>query len=106
VHDAFLDFLRHEGFWAVVQEMPALAVLTELLRVGYPNVRKAWKMNDYNDLRFLSVALAYCSAVCCDRDMGAPARRSQYISTRGAISTGRDANASALDEMAGGDTTL
>ena len=100
VQDQFLDFLSQEGFWAIVREMPTLATLTELIRLRYPNVDAPWKMNDYNDIRFLSVALAYCSAVGCDRYWGDLAQRSEYITMRGVvIATGELAIASALDQL-------
>jgi hypothetical protein len=106
VQEPFLDFVRQEGFWAVVRTMPTLAVLTELLRLRYPNVSEPWKVNDYNDIRFLSVALAYCSAVCCDNHWGDLARRSEYIASRSVvIATGELAIASALDGLGIGGTT-
>jgi hypothetical protein len=100
VQDEFLDFLGTEGFWAVVQGIPSLAILSELMRLRYPNVNEPWKLNDYNDMRFLSVALAYCSAVCCDHYWGDLAQRSEYITKRGVfIGTGELAIASALDQL-------
>jgi hypothetical protein len=100
VHEQLLKFLRDEGFWAAIREMPALAVLTELQRVRYPDVESAWTTRDYHDVRFLAVALAYCSAVSADRQWGSLAQRSEYIVNRGALITmGKDAIRSALDQM-------
>jgi hypothetical protein len=100
VQEPFLDFIRHEGFWAVIREMPTLAVYTELHRLRYPNVERPWERNDYNDIRFLSPALAYCSAVCCDNYWGDLAQRSEYITGRGVIiATGRLGMASALAKL-------
>lgn len=100
VHKAFLEVLREEGPWAVIREMPTLGVLTELHRVRYPDVKVAWTRNDYHDVRFLCVALAYCSAVFADNRWGDLARRSEYIMRRGAfIAIGQNAIASALDEL-------
>ena len=100
VHEPFLDFLREEGPWAVVQEMPTLAVLTELHRTRYPDAQSPWTTNDYHDIHFLCVALAYCSAVCPDHRWGDLARRSEYIVGRGVvIATGQNAIASALDQV-------
>lgn len=101
VHEPFLEFLRAEGPWAVVREMPSLAVFTELQRVRYPNTEKAWTMNDYHDIRFLSVALAYCDAACPDKFWADLAARSPLIVDRGIIiTTGRYAVAQALDRIA------
>ncbi len=100
VHEPFLQFLSDEGPWAVVREMPSLAVLTELHRTRYPDAQESWTTNDYHDAHFLAVALAYCSAVCPDHRWGDLARRSKYISDRGVIiATGQDAIASALDKL-------
>jgi len=102
VHRPYLEYLRTEGFWAVVREMPSLAVLTELHRVRYPDVKSPWTVNDYHDIRFLSVALAYCSAVCPDKRWGDLAQRSEYIANRGVIiATGQNALAYALRELGG-----
>jgi hypothetical protein len=79
VHDAYLDLLREEGPWAVIREIPSLAVMTELLRVRYPDVQAPWTTHDYHDVRFLSTALAYCDAVCPDRRWGELALRSEHI---------------------------
>jgi hypothetical protein len=81
VHESFLDFLREEGPWAVVREMPTLAFLTELHRARYPDAHSPWTTNDYHDIHFLCVALAYCSAVCPDHRWGGLARRSEYIAS-------------------------
>jgi hypothetical protein len=100
VHEQLLKFLRDEGFWAAVREMPALAFLTELQRVRYPDVESPWTTRDYHDVRFLAVALAYCSAVCADRQWGNLAQRSEYIVNGGAlITTGKHAIRSALDQI-------
>jgi len=99
-HVAFLEFLQEEGPWAVIREMPTLGVLTELYRVRYPDVNTSWTANDYHDVQFLSVALAYCSAACLDNRWGDLARRSEYILTRGAfIATGENAIASTVDHL-------
>jgi hypothetical protein len=100
VQDELLDFLRDAGPWAAVQEMPSLAVHTELLRVRYPDTQTPWVENDYHDVHFLSVALAYCDAVCPDRRWADLAKRSQYIADRGAIITsGQDAIERAVEAL-------
>jgi hypothetical protein len=102
VPDAYIEFLRDEGPWAVVREMPSLAVMTELHRARYPDANKPWTVNDYHDVLFLSVALAYCSAVCPDKRWADLASRSEYIAGRGAIITsGQDAVGQAVQLLFG-----
>ncbi|MGH9137882.1 MAG: hypothetical protein ACRD0G_12670 [Acidimicrobiales bacterium] len=100
VHEHFLEFLERAGPWAAVRQMPSLAVLTELLRVRCPDISVAWTRNDYHDIHFLSVALAYCAAVCPDRRWAELALRSDYVVERGAIiASGRDALPDALERL-------
>jgi hypothetical protein len=85
VQDQFLAFLRDAGPWALIQEMPSLAVHAELLRARYPDTQAPWIRNDYHDVHFLSVAFAYCDAVCPDHRWADLAARSEYIANRGAV---------------------
>lgn len=102
VQDAYLDLLREEGPWAIIREIPSLAVMTELLRVRYPDIQVPWTSHDYHDVRFLSTALAYCDAVCPDRRWGELARRSEHITNSGVIiATGRDAVPQAIEMLFG-----
>lgn len=102
VQDSYLMFLGDEGPWAVVQAMPSLGVLTELLRVRYPDTQARWTTRDYHDVRFLSVALAYCEAVCPDTRWGELALRSQYIVDRRVIiEAGQDAVPQAIERLFG-----
>ncbi len=55
------------------------SVESDILR----GAQSPWTANDYHDVRFLSVALAYCSAACPDRRWGDLALRSEYIVNRG-----------------------
>ena len=100
VADSYIQFVRSEGPWAVVQEHPSLAVLTELHRLRYKNAQKSWNTNDIHDLRFLGVALAYCDGTCPDRYWADISRRSQVIVKRGCIvSAGRHAIVEMLDKL-------
>lgn len=107
VQDRFLEFLRDAGPWAVIREMPSLAVYTELLRARYPDTAEPWTSNDYHDMHFLSAALAYCDAVCPDHRWADLARRSEYIGNRGTIITsGRDAVELAITALASRPTAM
>lgn len=100
VQDAYLAVLCDDGPWAVVREMPSLAVLTELFRLSYRDTTRRWTANDYHDTRFLSTALAYCDAVCPDRHWGRLALESEHIASRGVIiTTGQDAVPQAIEEL-------
>jgi hypothetical protein len=91
-HETLLAFLRSEGPWALVRQLPSLATFTELHRLRYPNVSRPWEAQDYHDLQSLSVALAYCDGVLPDRFWGDIARRSAILTNRGVIvESGRDA---------------
>lgn len=83
VHEEVLEALRADGPWALVQGIPTLATLAELLRIRHANVATPWKRSDFHDLRFLSVALTYCDRVSCDNAWADLARRSPFISGRG-----------------------
>jgi hypothetical protein len=103
VPDRYLEFLQEEGPWAVVRELPSLAAFTELHRVRYPDTQRPWTANDYHDIRFLSVALAYCDAACPDRAWADAARRSQWIADRGVVvASGHHAIGDALQQLEAG----
>lgn len=103
VQDQLLEFLREAGPWAAIREMPSLAVRTELLRARYPDIQTPWVKNDYHDVHFLSVALAYCDAVCPDHRWADLAKRSEYIANRGAIiASGQDAIERAVEALTAG----
>ncbi len=100
VPDKFVEFTASQGPWAVVREMPSLATFTELHRVRYPNVERGWTTQDYHDVHFLSVALAYCDAVCPDRYWADAIRRSDFLRERGvAVYSGRNAIDQALSDL-------
>jgi hypothetical protein len=103
VPDVYLAVLREEGPWAVVKEMPSLAVLSELLRLSYRDTTRRWTPNDYYDLGYLSTALAYCDAVCPDKYWGDLAMRSEHIASSGVIiTTGQDAVPQAVEQLLAG----
>ncbi|MFP5327749.1 MAG: hypothetical protein ACLGHT_09745, partial [Acidimicrobiia bacterium] len=83
VHEEVLEALRDDGPWALVQGIPTIATLAELLRLRQANIATPWKRTDFHDLRFLSVALVYCDRVSCDNAWADLARRSPLISERG-----------------------
>jgi hypothetical protein len=100
VVDDFLRFLQEQGTWACVQQLPTLMVFTELHRLRYPDRSAEWRATDFDDLRFLSVALAYCDAVTADKHWATLARRSPAIAARGAtVTCGANAVADALQAL-------
>lgn len=76
----FVDALADPGPWALIERMPAVAVLSELVRLKWQNTQARWMRNDLHDLRYLSVALAYCDVVSVDKQWTALAKRSEFIS--------------------------
>ncbi len=84
--DDFLGSLREPGGpWSLVQRMPSLATLAELVRLRYPNLDQKWRATDIHDLRALAVALPYCDAVLTDNAWASLIRRSEYIDSLGTV---------------------
>ena len=75
----FLTAMKDEGPWSLVQELPSIGVLSELTRLKWENQEATWTRNDLHDLRYLSVALAYCDMVSVDNAWAALAQRSEFI---------------------------
>lgn len=92
VHDVVLEQMRDAGPWSVVQHLPSLAVFTELQRLRYPNAARDYKPQDLHDLRYLSVALAYCDVVSVDKFWADIVSRSDWLGANAArVVTGRHA---------------
>ncbi len=98
--NAYLDELRDHGPWALVKRMPAVAVLSELFRVRWADAEAKWSRSDFHDLRYLSVALAYCDFVSVDKNWAALATRSDYIQNlRSKIFSGSNTVEQMLDSV-------
>jgi hypothetical protein len=92
IHEVVLEQMRDAGPWSLVQHLPSLAVFTELHRLRYPNAARDFTPQDFHDLRYLSVALAYCDVVSADRFWADIAVRSDWLGTHAArVVTGRHA---------------
>ncbi len=100
MHKEYLKLLSDKGSWTLVQRMPALAALTELVRLSYPNVQKLRKVSDFYDLRVLAVALPYCDVVSADGFWAKIIGRSSHIRTfNTAVVSGASAIGDALQHL-------
>src|SRR5205807_6356908 len=75
-----LDKVGPDGLEMLVSSVPSMFVLTELRRLRYENPGQVFRRTDLNDMRALSVAVAYCDVVVVDKAWVRVLRRSDLPS--------------------------
>jgi hypothetical protein len=64
-----------EELIAILQDLPTLWAWTELTRLQHQNPTRAWRPQDFNDLRALTVAIVHCDIVVFEKHWSNLARR-------------------------------
>jgi len=64
-----------EALTAILRDLPTLWAWTELTRLQHQNPTRAWRLQDFNDLRALTVAIVHCDIVVFEKHWSNLARR-------------------------------
>ena len=77
-----------EELIAILQDLPTLWAWTELTRLQHQNPTRAWRPQDFNDLRALTVAIVHCDIVVFEKHWSNLARRAHLdVLNRTTLST-------------------